>query len=94
MLPAVTGVQQSLQPVYQLNGSNEVLPLPVNVAASNTEIYLEMYGTGIRNANNVAVTVGGKSVPVLYFGQQKEYAGEDQVNVGPDCRPRGGGWVM
>jgi uncharacterized protein (TIGR03437 family) len=82
VLPVVSGTQQALQPVYQIvNGS--VAPLPINVAAAATQIYLEMYGTGIRNATNVTVTVGGMKVPVLYSGAAPGYAGEDQVNIGP-----------
>jgi uncharacterized protein (TIGR03437 family) len=57
--------------------------LPISLGPSTEQIYLEMYGTGIRNAKNVTVTVGGLSVPVLYSGAAPGYAGEDQVNIGP-----------
>ena len=60
-----------------------VVPLPISLGPSTEQIYLEMYGTGIRNAKNVTVTVGGLSVPVLYAGAAPGYAGEDQVNIGP-----------
>lgn len=83
VLPVVDGKQQSLQQVYQLNASGQVVPLPINVAAKNSQFYLEMYGTGIRNAKNVTVTVGNMSVPILYSGKTPDYAGEDQVNIGP-----------
>jgi hypothetical protein len=53
VLPIVSGVQQNLQPVYRLNSSNAVVPLPLNVTAANTALYLEMYGTGVRGAKNV-----------------------------------------
>jgi uncharacterized protein (TIGR03437 family) len=77
---AFSGTSQS--PVYQIaNGS--VVPLPIDVAAPATQIYLEMYGTGIRNATHVTVTVGNVNVPVLYAGAAPGYAGEDQVNIGP-----------
>ena len=83
VLPVVNGAQQALQPVYQLNSSNAVVPLPIHVSAANSQFYLEMYGTGIRNAKTVTVTVGGVSVPVLFSGSAPGYAGEDQVNIGP-----------
>jgi uncharacterized protein (TIGR03437 family) len=82
VLPELSGVQQPLQPVYQLSGSN-IVALPVNVANANEQIYLELYGTGIRNAAAVTVTVGGVSVPVLYAGAAPGNVGEDQVNIGP-----------
>ncbi len=82
LLSVVNGAQQPLQPVYQIS-ANAVVPLPIDVAAANSQFYLEMYGTGIRNAKNVTVTVGGVSVPVLYSSAAPGYAGEDQVNIGP-----------
>ena len=82
VLPVISGVQQPLQPVYQIaNGS--LVPLPINLGPSTEQVYLEMYGTGVRNGKNVTVTVGNLSVPVLYAGAAPGYAGEDQVNIGP-----------
>jgi len=82
VLPVVSGVAQNLQAVYRLN-SIDVVALPINLGPSSEQIYLELYGTGIRNAKNVGVTVGGVSVPVLYSGAVPGFAGEDQVNIGP-----------
>ena len=81
ILPVISGVQQNLQPVYQVNASGDVVPRPINLGTSGGQFYLEMYGTGIRNASNVTVTVGGVSVPVLYHGAAPGYAGLDQVNI-------------
>ena len=83
VLPVISGVQQGLQQVYQLNSSSAVVPLPLNLNTPNAQYYLELYGTGIRNAASVTVTVGGVSVPVLYHSSAPGYAGEDQVNAGP-----------
>jgi uncharacterized protein (TIGR03437 family) len=68
-----------------LGAGNSVVPLPINLGSAADQIYLEMYGTGIRNANvsSVTVTVGGLSVPVLFAGAAPGFAGEDQVNIGP-----------
>jgi uncharacterized protein (TIGR03437 family) len=82
VLPVISGTQQPLQPVYQM-ASGSVIPLPINLGPSTQQVYLEMYGTGIRNANSVTVTVGGLGVPVLYAAAAPGFAGEDQVNVGP-----------
>jgi uncharacterized protein (TIGR03437 family) len=82
VLPVISGTQQPLQPVYQI-ASGSVIPLPINLGPSTQQVYLEMYGTGIRNANGVTATVGGLGVPVLYAAAAPGFAGEDQVNVGP-----------
>jgi uncharacterized protein (TIGR03437 family) len=57
--------------------------LPISLGPPSEEVYLELFGTGIRNAKNVTVTVGGAGVPVLYSGAAPGFAGEDQVNIGP-----------
>ena len=82
VLPVVAGVAQNLEAVYQLS-SQAVIPLPLSLGPSNEQVYIELYGTGIRNAKNVSGTVGGVSVPVLYWGPAPGFAGEDQVNIGP-----------
>ncbi len=38
-------------------------------------------GTGIRNAKQVAVTIGGRSVPVTSFGPEGKSDGLDQVTI-------------
>jgi uncharacterized protein (TIGR03437 family) len=82
VLPVISGAQQPLLPVWQVVAGG-VVPLAVSLGPSTEQIYLEMYGTGIRNAKTVTVTMGGLSVPVLYYGAAPGYAGEDQVNIGP-----------
>jgi uncharacterized protein (TIGR03437 family) len=81
--PVISGVAQNLQAVYQLNSSGAVAPLPISLGASSGQVYLWMYGTGIRNAKNISATVGAVSVPVLYSKAAPGFAGEDQVNIGP-----------
>jgi uncharacterized protein (TIGR03437 family) len=81
-LPVISGVQQSWQAVYQVVAGN-VVPFPISLGPSTEQVFLEMYGTGIRDAKSVTVTVGGLSVPVTYYGAAPGFAGEDQVNIGP-----------
>lgn len=78
----VTSEQQPLQPVYQVV-SGSVEPLLINLGPSTEETYLEMYGTGTRNAKNITAVVGGLAVPVLFWGAAPGFPGEDQVNIGP-----------
>jgi uncharacterized protein (TIGR03437 family) len=83
VLPVISGVAQNLQAVYQLNSSGAPVPLPINLGPASEQVYLELYGTGIRNAKSVLATVGGVGVPILYSGAAPGFAGEDQVNIGP-----------
>jgi uncharacterized protein (TIGR03437 family) len=60
------------------NGQN-CLPKPVTL--SSGQVYLSLFGTGVRHVSPGAVTatVGGVPVPVLYAAAQPTYAGFDQV---------------
>lgn len=58
-------------------------PQGIDVRAGG-DVYLALYGTGIRNRPSLAdvvVTVDGVSLPVLYAGPQPRFPGLDQVNV-------------
>ena len=58
---------------------------PIDLAAGST--YLILYGTGFRNymggLGSWKADVGGVSVPVVFAGGQPNFAGLDQVNIGP-----------
>jgi uncharacterized protein (TIGR03437 family) len=72
----------SYLPVYQLGASNTLSPLPIDLNQVQGQVFLLLFGTGIRNAKNVTVTIGGQNIPSA-FSAQGTYAGEDQINVGP-----------
>jgi uncharacterized protein (TIGR03437 family) len=76
MLPAAA------QPL--LFNPNTLAPVPVNLGGADDQVYLLLFGTGMRgHAGSVTATVGGESVPVLGAVPQSQYAGLDQVNIGP-----------
>ena len=83
---------QSSVPVFQCSGSGCVsVPIPLS---DGTLVYVSFYGTGIRNRSslaNVAVTINGVGVPVLYAGPAPNYTGLDQVNAGVVFSLRGSG---
>jgi uncharacterized protein (TIGR03437 family) len=56
-------------------------------------VYISFYGTGLRGAKNVSVTIGGLDVPVLYTGPQPTNPGLDQINVPVILSLRGKGLV-
>ncbi|MCC6293166.1 MAG: hypothetical protein IT164_11000 [Bryobacterales bacterium] len=67
-------------------------PVPVDVRPGE-QVYLLLFGTGIRGYNQeVTATLGGVSIPVLGAVAQGQFAGLDQVNIGPlpaSFAPRG-----
>jgi uncharacterized protein (TIGR03437 family) len=74
---------QSLEAVAQLNG-NSYVPLAIPAGATSDQLYLSLFGTGIRGRSAltaVGVNVGPLSGTVLYAGPQGAYEGLDQVNV-------------
>jgi len=55
---------------------------PVDLGSSGDQIYLELYGTGLRGGSATA-TVGGVNVPVIGPVPQGQFIGLDQINLGP-----------
>lgn len=55
---------------------------PASIGASASEtVALTLFGTGIRNAQNVTVRIGGQPVNVTFADEQGEFVGLDQINV-------------
>jgi uncharacterized protein (TIGR03437 family) len=74
---------QAVENVYQVDAAGNVVALPIDLGSDTEQVYLLLYGTGVRNAQGVTATVGGAPVPVLFAGAQGTYVGEDQINLGP-----------
>jgi uncharacterized protein (TIGR03437 family) len=64
-------------------GSIAAVPNPINLSNPGDQVYLVLYGTGIRHAGSLTASINGDSLPVLYFGPQGAYSGLDQINLGP-----------
>lgn len=73
------------QPTAQYNSTaNKFTGIPINVSSATDQVYLNLYGTGIRGRSdlaNVKATVGGVDVPVVYAGAHGSFVGVDQINV-------------
>jgi uncharacterized protein (TIGR03437 family) len=78
-------VNQAVEPIYQLDPSGNVVARPVNLGPATDQVYLVLYGTGIRGADNstIRANIGGTDIPVLGAAAQGQYPGVDQINVGP-----------
>ncbi len=55
----------------------------IDLTRAGDQVYLLLFGVGMRSASQKAATVGGISVPVAGPAPQGEFDGLDQVNLGP-----------
>jgi uncharacterized protein (TIGR03437 family) len=65
-------------------GGGTCTPAPINMGPSTDQIFLELYGTGIRGASSlsaVTATIGGEGALVEYMGAAPGFFGLDQINV-------------
>jgi uncharacterized protein (TIGR03437 family) len=76
---------QSYEPVARLEPvQNRIVAVPIDLGPEGDQVYLLLYGTGIRKRSSVAgvrVSIGGTDGTVSYAGPQAEFPGLDQVNA-------------
>ena len=92
MVQAANPLLQTSVPVFQCAGAS-CASVPI-VLGGDTLVYVSFFGTGIRNRSsmaNVAMTINGIGVPVLYAGPAPGFTGLDQVNVALVLSLRGSG---
>jgi len=92
MVQAANPLLQTSVPVFQCAGSSCV-SVPI-VLGIDTPVFVSFFGTGIRNRSslaNVAMTINGIGVPVLYAGPAPGFTGLDQINVALVLSLRGSG---
>ncbi|MDX2034932.1 MAG: FG-GAP-like repeat-containing protein [Blastocatellia bacterium] len=64
--------------------ANRFVPLPIDLGPEGDQVYLLLYGTGLRNRRDlstVTVRIGGFAPSLLYAGPQGDLVGLDQVNL-------------
>jgi hypothetical protein len=61
--------------------SNHYVPNPISLGPSGEQVFLVLYGTGIRHAGTLTASANGVGLPVAYFGAQSQFTGLDQVNL-------------
>jgi uncharacterized protein (TIGR03437 family) len=66
--------------------NGQFVPEPIDMGPATDEIYLIMYGTGLRGAAQATATVGGTQAAVIGPVAQGQFVGVDQMNLGPLSR--------
>jgi len=75
---------QNIEFVVQADASGNIIPLPIDFGAATDHLYLLLFGTGIRGNSGLAgvtLSIGNTNVPVAYAGDQRGFAGLDQINT-------------
>jgi uncharacterized protein (TIGR03437 family) len=63
---------------------NDVLPISIDLGPEGEQVYLVLYGTGLRyrtHISKVTARIGAQAATVPYCGPQPQFTGLDQVNV-------------
>lgn len=71
------------EPILRVEG-NRLIPIPLNVSTPGEQVFLVLYGTGLRNRSALSAVraqVGGVAVEVSFAGAQGGLAGLDQLNL-------------
>lgn len=83
---AANGVQ-SYEPVSRFDtATSRYVPQPVNLGPTGEQVYLILFGTGLRRRTSLASVTGavdGLSTPVGFAQAQGSLIGTDQINLGP-----------
>ncbi|MGE3434176.1 MAG: putative Ig domain-containing protein, partial [Blastocatellales bacterium] len=87
--------QQVYEPVARYDAQTQkFVLLPIDLSNSAEQVYLILFGTGIRHhgsLEDVMIEIGGTQLPVAYAGAASGLAGVDQVNVLAPASLRGRG---
>jgi uncharacterized protein (TIGR03437 family) len=79
------GAQQLFEPLSRFdNASRTFVVVPIDLGPTTDQVFLVLYGTGIRqrsNLNAVTCAIGGEVVTAQFAGPQGGLVGLDQVNV-------------
>jgi uncharacterized protein (TIGR03437 family) len=78
----VSGELQTVEPVFTCGAAGSCAPAPIDLASESDQVYLALFGTGIRRGSSSAiVSIGGAAATVMFAGAQGGDEGVDQVNV-------------
>lgn len=71
------------EPVYRFDSTqNRVVAVPIDLGPATDQVFLVLYGTGIRGYDYPIVgKIGAVSCEVPYAGWHADFVGLDQVNV-------------
>jgi uncharacterized protein (TIGR03437 family) len=88
---------QSFEPMVDFDQiQNKFVPRPIDLGPETDQVYLILFGTGLRNRSGlsaVSVNLSGVDAAVSFAGAQGDFVGLDQINVALPRSLRGRGEV-
>ena len=78
------GEQPSWEPVFQVDGSGNVIARPIVFGGEEEDLFLILYCTGVRGRRGeqgATVQLGDVAVVADFVGPQSEFEGLDQINI-------------
>jgi uncharacterized protein (TIGR03437 family) len=76
---------QSFEPTARFDaGTNQFVPVPIDLGAATDQVFLVPFGTGFRNRSatgSLTAMVGGAAAQVTFAGPQGDFFGVDQANI-------------
>ena len=84
VLRVQSGDSRAFEQVAQFDpAQNRFVSVPIELGPPSDQVFLILFGTGIRFGDFQAVTatVGGEPADVLFAGAQPEFVGVDQINL-------------
>jgi uncharacterized protein (TIGR03437 family) len=72
------------EPIVRVNAQGQLEAVPIDLGADDEEVFLVLFGTGIRHRNPaapVSAKVADLDATVAYAGRQGDFVGLDQVNL-------------
>ena len=79
----VRGTTQTVESTVTIE-NGELVPIPIDLGPEGDQVYLLLFGTGIRNGlplGFVRASIGDVDAPVIFAGAQGQFPGLDQINV-------------
>jgi uncharacterized protein (TIGR03437 family) len=67
-------------PAYQCDGSVCKM-VPIVLPNNLVDLYIILYGTGIRGYHSISAALGPNAAEVVFVGAHPQYPGLDQVNL-------------
>jgi hypothetical protein len=87
------GSQTVVSPAVWDVATSQYVANPISLGEAGEQVYLVLFGSGLRHASKLTASANEVALPVAYFGAQAQFPGLDQVNLEVPASLAGAGLV-